>query len=504
MLFIDEIHRLPRAVEEVLYPAMEDFALDLMMGKGPSARSIRIPLQPFTLIGATTRSGQLSSPLRDRFGMLFRLELYTPEELAVIVTNSAGRLSMPITADGAAEIARRSRGTPRIANRFLRRVRDFAQVMGDGVVDGAIARKALTALNVDALGLDATDRRMLSTIAKSFGGGPSGWKRSPPSSVRNPSRLRTSMSPTFCSSAFSTARRGDAASRRQPTRTSACGRRARRRTGSNNWICRGKGMFISDNWTDYQLLDAEGGERLERWGDYVLIRPDPQVIWHSERVNPFWRKAQGIYRRSSSGGGAWVRRQMPDEWQITYRDLTFAVSPMGFKHTGIFPEQAVNWDYIAGQIQNAGREIRLLNLFAYTGGATVAAAKAGAFVCHVDASKGMVAKARQNASLSGIASDRIRYIVDDCFKFVAREVPAGQPVRRGHPRPALLRARAERRKMAHRREPRRTGAAHHAGTVRRPAVRHSQFLHDGAVTLDLRVHSGQQYHPPLRRPYRER
>ena len=174
VLFIDEIHRLPRAVEEVLYPAMEDFALDLMMGKGPSARSIRIPLQPFTLIGATTRSGQLSSPLRDRFGMLFRLELYTPEELAVIVTNSAGRLSMPITADGAAEIARRSRGTPRIANRFLRRVRDFAQVMGDGVVDGAIARKALTALNVDALGLEATDRRMLSTIAKSFGGGPVG------------------------------------------------------------------------------------------------------------------------------------------------------------------------------------------------------------------------------------------------------------------------------------------------------------------------------------------
>ena len=150
VLFIDEIHRLPRAVEEVLYPAMEDFALDLMMGKGPSARSIRIPLQPFTLIGETKRSGQLSSPLRDRFGMLFRLELYTPEELAVIVTNSAGRLATPITPDGAAEIARRSRGTPRIANRFLRRVRDFAQVMGDGTVDGPIARKALTALNVVA------------------------------------------------------------------------------------------------------------------------------------------------------------------------------------------------------------------------------------------------------------------------------------------------------------------------------------------------------------------
>lgn len=174
ILFIDEIHRLPRQVEEVLYPAMEDFALDLMMGKGPSARSIRIPLKPFTLIGATTRAGQLSSPLRDRFGMSFRLELYSPEDLALIITRSAGILGVPITADGAYEIALRSRGTPRIANRFLKRVRDFAIVEGNGVIDFDITRRALDALEVDALGLDSVDRRMLTAIIKHFGGGPVG------------------------------------------------------------------------------------------------------------------------------------------------------------------------------------------------------------------------------------------------------------------------------------------------------------------------------------------
>lgn len=174
ILFIDEIHRLPRQVEEVLYPAMEDFALDLMMGKGPSARSIRIPLKPFTLIGATTRAGQLSSPLRDRFGMLFRLELYTAEELATIITRSAGILDTPIREDGAVEIARRSRGTPRIANRFLKRVRDFATVKGDGIIDKTISDLALKCLDVDELGLDAIDRRMLSAIIKSFAGGPVG------------------------------------------------------------------------------------------------------------------------------------------------------------------------------------------------------------------------------------------------------------------------------------------------------------------------------------------
>ncbi len=174
ILFIDEIHRLPRTVEEVLYPAMEDFALDLMNSKGPMARSIRIPLKRFTLIGATTKAGRLSAPLRDRFGMSFRLELYTPEELASIVTRSAGILGTGITPSGAYEIARRSRGTPRIANRFLKRVRDFAQVKGDGVITEEIADLALRSLDVDYLGLDSVDRRMLTAIIRHFGGGPVG------------------------------------------------------------------------------------------------------------------------------------------------------------------------------------------------------------------------------------------------------------------------------------------------------------------------------------------
>lgn len=174
ILFIDEIHRLPRAVEEILYPAMEDFCLDLMMGKGPSARSIRIPLPNFTLIGATTRAGQLSSPLRDRFGMMFRLELYTPEELKQIIIRSANILETKITDEGAAEIACRSRGTPRIANRLLKRVRDFAQVLGDGVITEEIAQIALQKLDIDELGLDAVDRRMLGAIITHFGGGPVG------------------------------------------------------------------------------------------------------------------------------------------------------------------------------------------------------------------------------------------------------------------------------------------------------------------------------------------
>ena len=174
VLFIDEIHRLPKPVEEVLYSAMEDFCLDLMTGNGPAARSIRIPLKPFTLIGATTRAGQLSAPLRDRFGMSFRLEMYTPEELARIVTRSASILETPIAPEGALEIARRSRGTPRIANRFLKRVRDFAAVKGDGTVTKEIADLALRAMEVDELGLDAVDRKMLDAIIRHFGGGPVG------------------------------------------------------------------------------------------------------------------------------------------------------------------------------------------------------------------------------------------------------------------------------------------------------------------------------------------
>ncbi len=174
VLFIDEIHRLSRNIEEILYPAMEDFKLDIIIGKGPAARSIHLPLPRFTLIGATTRAGQLTQPLRDRFGVLLKLELYTPHELAEIVTRSAGILDVPITEEGALEIASRSRGTPRIANRFLKRVRDYAQVMGDGEITLAVAQKALKLLDVDELGLDNTDRRMLETIIKFYDGGPVG------------------------------------------------------------------------------------------------------------------------------------------------------------------------------------------------------------------------------------------------------------------------------------------------------------------------------------------
>ena len=174
ILFVDEIHRLNRSVEEILYPAMEDFAIDIIIGKGPSANSIRLDLPRFTLIGATTRAGQLSAPLRDRFGVTLRLELYTPEELCLIVTRSAGILEVPIEEEGAMEIARRSRGTPRIANRMLRRVRDFAQVRAGGVITRAVADQALTALEVDYLGLDAVDRRMLESIILNYSGGPVG------------------------------------------------------------------------------------------------------------------------------------------------------------------------------------------------------------------------------------------------------------------------------------------------------------------------------------------
>ena len=174
VLFVDEIHRLNRQVEEVLYPAMEDFAIDIIIGKGPSANSIRLDLPKFTLIGATTRAGQLSAPLRDRFGVTLRLELYTPRELALIVTRSAGILDAPIEPDGAMEIACRSRGTPRIANRMLRRVRDFAQVTAGGVVTQGVADRALKALEIDGLGLDNVDRRMLSSIITNYGGGPVG------------------------------------------------------------------------------------------------------------------------------------------------------------------------------------------------------------------------------------------------------------------------------------------------------------------------------------------
>ena len=184
-------------------------------------------------------------------------------------------------------------------------------------------------------------------------------------------------------------------------------------------------MWISQDWKDYELLDASDGERLERWGKYILIRPDPQVIWKNARHHRLWTKADAGYRRSSSGGGAWSENKLPESWTVSYRDMTFRIKPMGFKHTGLFPEQAANWEWFSRLIREAGRPIRVLNLFAYTGGATVAAAKAGASVCHVDAAKGMVAAAKENAALSGLSDAPIRYIVDDCVKFVEREIRRG-------------------------------------------------------------------------------
>ncbi len=184
-------------------------------------------------------------------------------------------------------------------------------------------------------------------------------------------------------------------------------------------------MWISDAWKEYALLDATDGERLERWGKYTLIRPDPQVIWHAEKRSPLWQKADASYRRSHSGGGAWNENRLPEAWTIAYGDLRFRIKPMGFKHTGLFPEQATNWDWFSSLIRGAGRPIRVLNLFAYTGGATVAAARAGASVCHVDAARGMVACARENAALSGLSEAPVRYIVDDCKKFIEREIRRG-------------------------------------------------------------------------------
>ena len=181
-------------------------------------------------------------------------------------------------------------------------------------------------------------------------------------------------------------------------------------------------MWIADKWKDYELTDAADGERLERWGKYVLVRPDPQIIWKGSKQSSSWNKADGVYRRSNKGGGAWVKNDLPAEWKIKYGSLNFVLKPMGFKHTGLFPEQAVNWDWFSELIRNAGRPIKVLNLFAYTGGATVAAAAAGASVCHVDAAKGMVAQAKENAALSGLGNAPIRYIVDDCVKFTEREI----------------------------------------------------------------------------------
>ena len=184
-------------------------------------------------------------------------------------------------------------------------------------------------------------------------------------------------------------------------------------------------MWIADGWKDYEVIDTSSGEKLERWGDYMLVRPDPQVIWNTEKKHFGWNKWNGHYHRSNKGGGEWEFKNLPEEWSIGYKDLTFNLKPFSFKHTGLFPEQATNWDWFSSIIKEANRPIKVLNLFAYTGGATVSAAKAGASVTHVDASKGMVGWAKENAASSGLADAPIRYLVDDCVKFVEREIRRG-------------------------------------------------------------------------------
>lgn len=184
-------------------------------------------------------------------------------------------------------------------------------------------------------------------------------------------------------------------------------------------------MWLADSWKDYEVIDCSKGEKLERWGDYILVRPDPQVIWDTPRKEKGWHKMNAHYHRSKKGGGEWEFFDLPQQWSIHYRNLTFQLKPFSFKHTGLFPEQAANWDWFSELIKKAGRPVKVLNLFAYTGGATIAAAAAGASVTHVDASKGMITWAKENAASSGLADAPIRWIVDDCVKFVEREIRRG-------------------------------------------------------------------------------
>ena len=186
-------------------------------------------------------------------------------------------------------------------------------------------------------------------------------------------------------------------------------------------------MWIAENWKDYEVLDTSSGEKLERWGDYLLVRPDPQVLWNTPKTHAGWKKRNGHYHRSSKGGGEWEFHSLPEEWQIAYTplSLSFRLKPFSFKHTGLFPEQAANWDWFSALIKAADRPVKVLNLFAYTGGATLAAARAGASVTHVDASKGMVTWAKENAAVSGLSDAPIRWLVDDCVKFVEREIRRG-------------------------------------------------------------------------------
>ncbi len=248
-------------------------------------------------------------------------------------------------------------------------------------------------------------------------------------------------------------------------------------------------MWIADGWEDYELLDCGGGEKLERWGKQILVRPDPQAIWETPRTNRGWRNAQGRYYRSSSGGGHWDKEKLPESWTVNYKDLKFQVKPMNFKHTGLFPEQAVNWDFAREKIKNAGRPVRVLNLFAYTGGATVACAAAGAQVCHVDAAKGMVNWARENARVSGLSDAPVRWIIDDCAKFVEREI------RRGKVYDAIIMdppsygrgPGGEVWKLEDNLFP--VCEALRAGLIGQAAFCHHQLVYDGARSLGARLHA---------------
>ena len=254
-------------------------------------------------------------------------------------------------------------------------------------------------------------------------------------------------------------------------------------------------MWLADSWKDYEVLDTSAGEKLERWGKYILVRPDPQVIWNTPKDDPLWRKYDARYARSNTGGGKWQNLRLPAQWQVRYKELTFQVKPMNFKHTGVFPEQAANWDFMMERIRNAGRPVRVLNLFAYTGGATIACAAAGASVCHVDAAKGMVLWAKENAKVSGLEDRPIRWIVDDCAKFVEREI------RRGYHGPAKLRARPVRRGLEAGGEPVSVCGAGQPRAFRRSAVFYHQFLYDGSGPVRHALSDGDDRLEEIRRLY---
>ncbi len=262
-------------------------------------------------------------------------------------------------------------------------------------------------------------------------------------------------------------------------------------------------MWVSDRWTDYELIDCGRGEKLERWGDQLLVRPDPQAIWNTPRTHPGWKHPHGRYARSSSGGGQWEKKDMPERWTIRYGSLTFNIKPMNFKHTGLFPEQAANWDFAQEQIRRAGRPIRVLNLFAYTGGATVACAAAGASVCHVDAARGMVSWARENARSSGLEDAPIRWIVDDCAKFVEREIRRGRQYDAIIMDPPQLRTGPHRRGVAAGGEPLPLCGAGAGGAVRPAPVRDPQLLYHRSGPQRSHLYPGDPALPEIRRPHRQ-